>query len=199
MKTIKSFSKVTMLLAFVAFANTLMATGNLRLNIIPLNSEKAVVGISNSEATNFQITIENNNGEKIFYKETRSDNPDYQRIFDFSELENGDYKMTVAINGEIAERKFSINESDIVVGKEMKTGEPYFNYKDGVLKISYLNFQEENLKLNFYKGDNLVHTQKLGNKFNVVEGFDLSKLEEGTYSVVLSGGDNTFTYDVNVK
>lgn len=199
MKTIKSLSKVTMLLAFVAFANTLMATGNLRLNIVPLNSEKAVVGISNSEAANFQITIENNNGEKIFYKETRSNDPDYQRVFDFSELENGDYKMTVAINGELAEREFSINENNIAVGKEKKVGEPYFNYKDGVLKISYLNFSEENLKLDFYKNNDLVYSQKLGNKFNVVEGYNLSKLAGGAYSVVLSGNDKTFTYEVNIK
>jgi len=199
MKTIKSFSKVTMLLAFVAFANTLMATGNLRLNIVPLNSEKAVVGISNNEAANFQITIENNNGEKIFYKETRSIDPDYQRIFDFSDLENGDYKMTVAINGEIAERKFSINENNIVVGKEKKIGEPYFNYKDGVLKLSYLNFPEENLTLSFYKNSDLVYSKELGNKFNLVEGYSLKKLDKGAYNVVLSGDDKTFTYEVNIK
>ena len=34
MKTIKTISKLTMLFAFVAFANTLMAGGNLKVNIL---------------------------------------------------------------------------------------------------------------------------------------------------------------------
>jgi len=199
MKTIKSFSKVTMLLAFVAFANTLMAAGNLRLNILPLNSERAVVAITNNEAANFQISIEDKKGEKIFYKETRSDNNDYRKIYDFSELENGEYKMTVTINGDTAERTFNINDSNITVSKEKKIEEPYFSYIDGVLKVSYLNFSEEKLNLNFYKDNELVYSKSLGNKFNVIEGYDLSKLEEGVYSVVLSGNDRTFTYGVDIK
>ena len=199
MKTIKSFSKVTMLLAFVAFANTLMAAGNLRLNILPLNSERAVVAITNNEAANFQISIEDKKGEKIFYKETRSDNNDYRKIYDFSELENGEYKMTVTINGDTAERTFNINDSNITVSKEKKIEEPYFSYIDGVLKVSYLNFSEEKLNLNFYKDNELVYSKSLGNKFNVIEGYDLSKLEEGVYSVLLSGNDRTFTYGVDIK
>jgi len=199
MKTIKSFSKVTMLLAFVAFANTLMAAGNLRLNILPLNSERAVVAITNNEAANFQISIEDKKGEKIFYKETRSDNNDYRKIYDFSELENGEYKMTVTINGDTAERTFNINDSNITVSKEKKIEEPYFSYIDGVLKVSYLNFSEEKLNLNFYKDNELVYSKSLGNKFNVIEGYDLSKLEEGVYSVVLAGNDKTFTYGIDIK
>jgi hypothetical protein len=199
MKTIKSFSKVTMLLAFVAFANTLMASGNLKLNILPLTSEKAVVAISNNEAANFQISIENDRGEKVFYKETHSDTKDYRRIFDFSDLENGDYKLTVSVDGSTAERTFKIGSDNIAVGKEKNLTEPYFAFKDGILKLSYLNFPEENLNVNFYKNDDLIFSKEIGNKFNVIEGFDLSKLEKGDYSVRLSGESKTFTYNVNVK
>jgi hypothetical protein len=199
MKTIKTISKVTMLLAFVAFANTLMAAGNLKLNILPLTSEKAVVAISNNAAANFQISIENEKGEKIFYKETHSDTKDYRKIFDFSDLENGDYKLTVSIDGSIAERKFKIASDNISVGKEKSITEPYFAFKDGVLKLSYLNFPEENLNVNFYKDKDLVYSKEIGNKFNIIEGFDLSNLEKGAYSVELSGENRIFTYNVNVE
>jgi len=199
MKTIKSFSKVTMLLAFVAFANTLMAAGNLKLNILPLNSEKAVVAISNNIAAKFQIIIENNKGEKVYYKEINSDSKDYRKIFDFSELESGSYKLTVNIGGSMAERSFTIGSEKIAVGKEKTVTEPYFAFTDGVLKVSYLNFPEENLNLNFYKNNDLVYTKKIGKTFNVIEGFDLSNLEKGDYSVELSGDENNFTYNVNVQ
>jgi hypothetical protein len=199
MKTIKSFSKVTMLLAFVAFANTLMASGNLKLNILPLTSEKAVVAISNNVAANFQISIENNKGEKVYYKETRADAKDYRKIFDFSELEKGDYTLTVSVDGSTALRNFKIGNDNISVSKEKTITEPYFAFENGVLKVSYLNFPEENLNLNFFKNNELVYTKEIGNAFNVIEGFDLSQLEKGGYSVVLSGENNNFTYNVDVE
>lgn len=199
MKTIKSISKVTMLIAFVAFANTLMATGNLKVNILPLSAEKAVVAISNTDASNSQISIENDKGENVYYKETDAISKDYRKIFDFSKLEKGDYKLTVSTEGLTTERSFKIENRNIAIGKESKLIEPYFAFKDGVLKMSYLNFAEEQLSLNFYTKNDLVYSKKIGDKFNVVEGFDLSKLEKGTYSVVLSTETKNYSYDVVLK
>ena len=199
MKTIKTISKLTMLFAFVAFANTLMATGNLKVNILPLTSETAVVAISNTSASNFQISIENDKGEIIYYKETGADSKDYRKVFDFSKLEDGDYKLSASIDGSTTERSFAIENKNISVGKEKSIVEPYFAYKEGVLKLSYLNFSEENLSLNFYDKNDLVYSKKIGDKFNVNEGFDLSKLNSGNYSVVLSTDSKSFTYNVDVK
>ena len=199
MKTIKTISKLAMLFAFVAFANTLMASGNLKVNIVPLTSETAVVAISNTAASIFQISIENEKGEIIYYKETGADSKDYRKVFDFSKLEAGDYKLAASIDGSTTERSFKIGNKNIAVGKEKSIMEPYFAYKEGVLKLSYLNFSEENLSLNFYDTNELVYSKKIGDKFNVNEGFDLSKLNKGNYSVVLSTDSKSYTYNVNVE
>jgi hypothetical protein len=55
------------------------------------------------------------------------------------------------------------------------------------------------MSLNFYTNNDLVYTKEIGNKFNVVEGFDLSKLEKGSYSVVLSTLSNSYSYDLDLK
>ena len=200
MKTIKTISKLTMLFAFVAFANTLMASGNLKVNILPLTSETAVVAISNTSASNFQISIENEKGETIYYKETGAESKDYRKIFDFSNLETGDYKLTASIDGFTTERSFKINNKNIVaVGKEKSAMEPYFAYKNGVLKLSYLNFSEENLSLNFYDKNTLVYSKEIGDKFTVNEGFDLSKLDNGAYTVVLTANNKSYSYNVDVE
>lgn len=199
MKTINTISKLTMLFAFVAFANTLMAGGNLKVNILPLNSETAVVAISTVDAANLQISIENDRGEKVYYKETDAENKDYRKVFDFSNLDRGDYKLTVTTNGLTTERTFSIDNENIAVGKEKSLIEPYFAYKNGVFKVSYLNFPEENVNLNFYANNDLVYSKEIGTKFNVTEGYDLSKLEKGSYSVVLSTDSKSYTYDLDLK
>ncbi len=199
MKTIKTISKVTMLIAFVAFANTLMASGNLKVNILPLTSETAVVAISNVEAANFQISIENENGEVVYYKETDGIAKDYRKVFDFSKLDKGDYKLSVSIDGSNTERSFSIDNKKIAVGKEKVHVEPFFGYKNGVLKLSYLNFTQESLSLNLYDGKDLVYSKEMGDRFNVNEGLNLSKLEKGAYSVILSSGSKNYSYSLNVE
>lgn len=198
MKTIKTVSKLTMLFAFVAFVNTLLAGGNLKVNILPLTSETAVVAISSVDASNLQISIENENGEKVYYKETDAENKDYRKVFDFSNLEKGEYKLSVTTNGLTTERNFTIDKN-IAVGKEKSLIEPYFAYKNGVLKVSYLNFPEENVSLNFYANNDLVYSKEIGTKFNVTEGYDLSKLDKGSYSVVLSTDSKSYSYDLDLK
>jgi len=195
----KTISKLTMLFAFVAFANTLMAAGNLKVNILPLNSEQAVVAITTVDAANLQISIENDKGEKVYYKEPDADNKDYRKVFDFSNLEKGEYKLSVSTNGLTTERNFSIDNENIAVGSEKSVLEPYFAYKDGVLKISYLNFPEENMNLSFYTDGDLVYSKEMGKKFNASEGFDLSKLEKGNYTVVLSTTSQSYSYDLDLK
>ena len=195
----KSISKLTMLFAFVAFANTVMASGNLKVNILPLTSEKAVVAISNNIASNFQITIENQNGETIYYKETGADSKDYRKVFDFSNLEAGEYKLTASIDGATTERSFVVDRRKIAVGKEKTELAPFFAFKEGILALSYLNFSGDNLVLNFYDGNDLVFTKEIGDQFKVNKGFDLSKLANGAYQVVLSTDTKDYTYNVEVE
>ncbi len=199
MKTMNAISKVTMLFAFVAFANTLMATGNLKVNIVPMTAEKAVVEISSADASNFEISISDNSGEVVYYKKTDEERSNYQKVFDFSDLDNGKYKLSVTVDNQTTERLFEIKNKNIVVGKEKNSVKPFFAYKDGILKLSYLNFSEKNMNLDFYSGNELVYSHKIDNQFAVNKGFDLSKLDKGNYSVVLSADDKTYTYNVNVE
>jgi hypothetical protein len=199
MKTIKSISKVTMLIAFVAFANTLMASGNLKVNILPLTAEKAVVAISNYTEGNFKLSIANDKGEVVYYKENEGNSKDFRKVFDFSNLEQGSYNLSVSVNGLTAERSFKIDSKNIAVGKEKSSMEPFFAYKNGVLVLSYLNFTEENLEVNFYNNNELLYSKNIGTRFNVNEGFDLSKLTSGNYSVILSTDTKSYDYSVNVK
>ncbi|MEI8112881.1 MAG: T9SS type A sorting domain-containing protein [Bacteroidia bacterium] len=199
MKTMNAISKVTMLFAFVAFANTLMATGNLKVNLVPMSAEKAVVEISSAAASNFQISISNNKGEVVYYNETDKESSDYRKVFDFSDLENGNYKLSVTVDNQTTERSFDIKNKNLAVGKEKNFMKPFFAYKDGILKLSYLNFSEKNMNVDFYSGNDLVYSHKIDNQFAVNKGFDLSKLDKGSYSVVLSADDKTYTYNVNVE
>ncbi|WP_423126385.1 hypothetical protein [Gaoshiqia sp. Z1-71] len=196
MKTIRT---LTMMFALIVIANMAMATGNLRVDILPLTADRAVVAISNNAESKFQISIENSSGEMIYYKETEGNAAEYRKIYDFSKLEKGDYRLTVSIDGAVSERAFSIESKNINVGKMKNVVEPFFSFKDDILRVAYLNYPGENMNLLIYEGSNLIYNKALENTFSVNEGLNLSKLKNGNYQVVLATGNDVFDYTVEVK
>lgn len=194
----KTILKVTIMFAFVAFANTLFASGNLVLNIFPLSSEKAVVAISSFPDSNLKISVEDRKGRIIYYKETSDPNSSYKKIFDFSDLEEDTYTLSVVCDGITAERSIKISNRDIQVGEEKTMIEPYFGYENGILKCSYLNFSKDNLTLNFYENNQLIYSKNIGCNFNIIEALGLSKLKKGNYVAILAAGEKEFSYNFNI-
>ena len=191
--------KVTFLFALVAFANTLFAAGNLKVNIVPLNAEKAVVDISTLTNSNFSITISDDQGHVVYYNENSNPGENYHKVYNFSDLEDGTYKLKVVSNDITTERQFQKSHRIIMVGEEKTTLEPFFGYEDHILKCSYLNFAKDYMTMNFYKDHELVYTKKIGRDFNIQHALNLSKLVKGNYEAVLSTGEKQFLYPIEIQ
>ena len=195
----KTMLKVTFLFALVAFANTLFAAGNLKVNIVPVKAEKALVAISKLSDSNFDITIADENGQIVYYKENSNPSENYRQVYDFSDLENGTYYLTVVSNDLTAERQFNLSHGQITVGEEKTTLQPFFGYQAGILKCSYLNFEKDNVTLTFYKNDEQIYSKKIGRDFNIHHALNLSKLDKGDYKAVLYAGGKQFKYPIEVQ
>lgn len=188
-----------LMFAFVAFANTLFALGNLKVNIFPLSSEKAVVAISSLTGSNLKISVADEKGRIVYFKETTDANSNYRKVFDFSDLEEGTYQLSVLSNDLTTKRTFNIGRNEIKVGEEKTMIEPFFGYENGILKYTFLNFQKENVTLYFYDKNQMIYSKKIGRNFNIVEALNLSKLDKGYYLAVLSTGDKDYSYDIKIN
>ena len=195
----KTMLKVTLLFALVVFANTLFAAGNLKVNMLPVNAEKAVVTISSISNSDFNITIADENGKIIYFKENSNAEENYRKVFDFSFLEDGLYKLTVVSNDITTERQFEKSHRIIKVGEEKTTLEPVFGYENGILRCTYLNFTKEDITLHFFKNNDIIFTKNIGRQFNLQEALNLSKLDKGKYEAVLYAGGKRFTYPVQIQ
>ncbi len=195
----KTILKATLLIAFGAFATSVLASGNLKVNIQPISAEKAVVMISSLTESDLKISVEDSHGRIVYYKEVAEPTGDYRKVFDFSDLEAGQYKLSVESDRLTAKREFEIKDWKIQVGEEKTTLEPYFAYNDGLLRCSYLNFPKEDLKIYFCDKNQVIYTKEIGRVFNVSEALNLSKLEKGNYTAVLSTKDKEYAYDINIK
>ena len=134
----KTIFKVILVITLAALADTLYATGNLKLNILPLSAEKGFVSVSTLINSNLDITITDNKGSVIYSKENIEPSEDYRTEFDFHKLENGKYKVTAVGGNLTTERLFRMTDKGIKVGNEKTYMKPYFAYKDGILKLSFL-------------------------------------------------------------
>jgi len=194
MKTMKIFIAV---FALVASANAVLAGGNLRVDILPLSGDRAVVSVSSNAESQYEISIENSYGEVVYYKETEGNVTDYRKVFDFSKLEMGDYKIVATIDGATSERDFTVGSKEIAVGNLKYVADPVFSFNNDVLRIAYLNYPGEKVDLKIYDGNEVVYSKSIDSQFAVNEGLNLSKLKKGNYQVVLASGSKLFDYTVN--
>lgn len=193
MKTIRTFIAI---IALVASANIASASGNLRVDILPLTSSRAVVAVSSKADAKFEISIENSYGEVIYYKETEGDATDYRKVYDFSRLGDGEYRVIASIDGATSERTFSVGPREISVGDLKYVADPVFSFNNDVLRVAYLNYPGEKVNLKIYDGNEEIYSKTIDSNFAVNEGLNLAKLAKGNYQVVLASGNEVFDYTV---
>jgi len=175
------------------------ASGNLRVNVTGPASESATVKISNTQLSTFDIKVTDEDGRTIFTKQTQSPSKDYIRQYDFSQLENGIYFLTVKAENTTNETKFSVKNGTIELIGERKMLEPYFNFEDDKLKMTFLNFSTEESTLIVYDDNrNELYSKKLSADFNIQHGLDMSNLPKGAYEIVLSTDSNLYDFNVSI-
>jgi hypothetical protein len=191
-------TKVLFLFVLATFLATATFATNLpSMKITPVKADKTILSFENNKAVNFELTVSNFENEIIYYKKSEAPVENYKAAFDFSNLENGSYHVTLTVGNWTLDRKLTVKGSQIEVGEEVRLAAPVFLFEDNMLQVSFLNMGQKNVFLNIYKGGDHVTGKKLGNEICVQKVFDLSKLNKGLYEVVLTDKYKTYTYYVN--
>lgn len=195
MKTMKT---TLMIAAITLISYAAMATGNLSVNIVQAERDRAIVEIDNLKIGHFEIEVTDNTGDILFYKKTKDEAMNYKRKYDFSVLDNGEYTLRVKFDNELNENKFRLENGNIEVLDSKKVVAPFFAFEDKALKMSYLNFENEQVGLYVYNDNELLYEKSLGTNFTINQGLDFSKLEPGNYTVVLATGMEWFDHEVKL-
>ena len=177
-----------------------MASGDMNVNLIPVQNNKALVAINSTAQNRFEIQIENDNGDVIYYHNVKSPTENYEKIYDLQDLENGNYRFLVSDNNEQVERTVNLRNGEISVTNKEKDMAPYFSFNNGNLKLSYLNFDRADVHLYLYNNENdeRVYKADLGSDFSINSGLNLSKLKPGSYEAVLASEDHVHSYDIDI-
>jgi len=182
MKTKRNIVTVlAVLIAAIGFA-----TEKVKMNVIPLGSEKALVAFNAENPTNFEVTIKNDLSEMVYYYKSKKAEQAYREKFDFSNLDDGKYFLCVNYGNKSLNSELTVTKKEVQAGPVYQSMEPYFSQKGNKLNVSFLNSAQKPVYINIYRDEEHVTGAKLGRDFTIQKCVNLSNLEEGKYKVVLS-------------
>jgi hypothetical protein len=193
-KTMKTKSLALTAMAILVAA-TVFATNFPTMNIIPVQKEKALVAIESASPSEFELSLQNSNGETLYYKKSEKPVQTFTTLFNLHELESGQYEVTLTSGNCKLTREVSISkDGKIKVGEEITQFAPCYRFEDNLLKVSYLNNKLRHVNLSIYQDGMFIAGRKLGKDLCIQKIFDLSKLEHGEYEVVVSDRVNEYAF-----
>lgn len=190
-------TKVTVAVILVAILAAKAIAGEApKLKLVSHSSDRAVVVINNEDDSPSELSIEDLNGNILYYKEGTINDKIYTKLFNFKNLEDGGYKIIVSNNFGKKELTFTVSGNEIEVEKEMFTAyHPFIAVENNVLKLSFLNHSLNEIYLSIADNSGEIYKKSLGNNFSITTGFSLSNLEFGDYAAIISDGKNTYCYN----
>lgn len=175
-------------------ANSTFATGNIKINPY-LDTDLSIVSIINPTESELKMKIYDNEGNLYYSKKVSSTTTD-QKLFDFSYLEDGLYKIVLTGAEEKVEKEFSVEGSKLKVEDSKEVAEKtLFRSEDNNLFVSYLSF--ENKKFNLTITDafgNEIFEESYTSTPTFSKKFNVSALPEGEYKVRLISNKKEYNY-----
>ena len=186
---------LTALAVFVAATG--FATQLPTMNVIPVKNEKALVAFETMSPATFELSLKNQRGETIYYKKSEKPAQSYKLVLDLKDLEDGNYHVNLKHGNCNLDRLITVsNGMNLKVGEEIRMFSPYYKFENNTLQVSYLNNSQKNVFLNIYRDGQYITGKKLGKELCIQKALDFSKLEKGSYEVVLSNNSNEFQFSV---
>jgi hypothetical protein len=193
-KTMKTKSLALSALALLV-AVTVSATKLPTMNIIPVQKEKALVAFECASPSDFELSIQNSNGETLYYKKSEKPVQSFSTLISFHKLEAGSYEVSLNYGNCKLSREVTIaKHGNLTVGEEITEFAPTYKYEDNLLKVSYLNNKLRNVNMSIYQDGMYIAGKRLGKDMCIQKIFDLSKLDHGKYEVVLSDRENEYAF-----
>lgn len=184
-------------LAIFALAFTLSASATKipQMNIVALDGTKALFSALTDDSRSSEISISDESGKVVYYKENKA-GTGISSVFNLEELEDGVYTFKVKTGTASARQEVAINNGQLEIQKTKTELEPYFALDGNTLRISYLNYDEQDVSLHIYNGSGMVYESGLGSPFVVQKGLNLADLKKGNYEVVLASGNEIYSYQL---
>ena len=154
-----------------------------------------------------QLLIKDSNGI-VIYKEMIDKSGMYNKGFDLTSLPNGEYyfELDKDVEVQVIPFKVAMNKVEFLKEKETKFFKPVIRFKDNMILLSRLSFNQKPLEVKIYYDDNsiygsdflLLHSEKFKDTEIIERVYELDKFKKGSYRVVVKTEGREFTESITI-
>lgn len=175
-------------------ASSAFATGNIKINPY-LDTDLSIVSIINPTESALKMKIYDREGNLYYSKKVNSATTD-QKLFDFSYLEDGLYKIVLIGTEEKVEKEFVIEGNKLKVEDNIEVAEKtFFRSENNDLFVSYLAFENKTFNLSITDAlGNEVFEESYTSAPTFSKKFNVTALPEGEYKVRLVSNNKEYNY-----
>lgn len=176
------------------------AMKNTKLYMQPLNKEyHAAVTIASLAEGKYTLTVESENGDNLYYNQIMKSAENFSKIFDFSNLEEGEYTLKIKSKGETKVRHFNLIDGKIKViyEDEKVEAKPEFKIVREKAYFHLPNSSEKYFTIRIVNsmGDELYSSREKNEMIKKV--FDFSNVNDGDYQVLATSNQHNYTFNFN--
>nr|WP_320120034.1 T9SS type A sorting domain-containing protein [uncultured Marinifilum sp.] len=174
--------------------SSVFATGNIRINPY-LNTEFSIVSIINPTESALKMKIYDNDGNLYYSRKVSSATTD-QKLFDFSYLDNGTYKIVLSGENETIEKEFKVEDNKLITENTKEVAEKtLFRTEENSLFVTYLSFDNNNFNLSILDSfGNEVFEESYDSEPTFSKKFNVEALPKGEYKVRLISNAKEYNY-----
>lgn len=167
-----------------------------------LKTDYAVITARYDAAENYRVKIFNTDGDELYASSKISGAASFQKLFDLTSLEDGDYTIELTSKKDKTIEKFAIKNHELVSvdGKKEDSEKlkAFFRVANDKLYVSHMNFDKAALRISIDdKFGTEIYNSALPSESTYSGMFDLTSLPSGEYQVSLVSGNKAYSYEFN--
>lgn len=180
-------------LLFLSTSST-FATGKIKINPY-LDTDLSIISIINPTKSELRMKIYDKEGNLYYSKKVNSTTAD-QKIFDFSYLEDGIYKIVLSGAEEKTEKEFIIEGKKLKVENNNEIAEKtLFRSENNNLFVSYYSSENKAFRISIIDAlGNEVFEESYTSAPTFSKKFNVTALPEGEYKVRLISNNKEYNY-----
>lgn len=190
----KNLKRIVLGVVLFLGANSAFATGNIRINSY-LDTDYSIVSIINPSESNLKMKIYDEAGN-LYYSRKINAATTAQKLFDFSYLEDGSYKIVLTGKEESLEKSFKVADNKLVTELAEQIAEKtLFRTDKDALYVTYLSFNNTafNISISDVAG-NEVFENSYAAEPTFSKKFNVEALPKGDYKVRLVSDNKEYNY-----
>ncbi|MBI9060102.1 MAG: hypothetical protein JEZ01_20210 [Labilibaculum sp.] len=190
----KNLKRIVLGVVLFLGANSAFATGNIRINSY-LDTDYSIVSIINPSEANLKMKIYDEAGN-LYYSRKVDAATTAQKLFDFSYLEDGSYKIILTGKEESLEKSFEVANNKLVTEATEEIAEKtLFRTDDKALFVTYLSFQNNDFDILISDASgNEVFEGTYSAEPTFSKKFNVEALPKGDYKVRLVSDKKEYNY-----